>query len=108
MSTRPTAAEIARMQAFLTELLDREVLGTPSSTTRSIQEQFWADMSAHLRVNPMSSGLQHLDQLARDTMDATPGTSLQGTVLALPAPPSVATPSPVVASAAVPAAVAKG
>jgi hypothetical protein len=82
------------MQAFLTELLDREILGGPQHNVRSVQEQFWADMSAHLCMNSMSTGLQHLDQLARDTMDATPGTALQGTVLALPAPSSVAAPIP--------------
>ncbi|KAG3241350.1 hypothetical protein PI124_g13779 [Phytophthora idaei] len=60
-------------------------------------------MRAHLRSNAMSTGLEHLDQLAEDVMDHKTGIVLRGTVLALSAPPAANVPSSTVPSAPVPA-----
>ncbi|KAG3067436.1 hypothetical protein PI124_g22372 [Phytophthora idaei] len=60
-------------------------------------------MRAHLRSNGMSTGLEHLDQLAEDVMDHKTGVVLRGTLLVLLAPPAANVPSSTVPSAPVPA-----
>ncbi|KAI9985837.1 hypothetical protein PInf_024613 [Phytophthora infestans] len=86
MSTRLTAAELRRFRAFFNAALDHEEQGTPGDTARAFQQQFWTELRARLGANSMSSGLQFLDQLAEDIMNGQTDASLQGTVVALPAP----------------------
>ncbi|KAG3088109.1 hypothetical protein PI124_g17141 [Phytophthora idaei] len=78
MSSRLTAAELRRVQAFLDAALDREEHGTPSNDARTLQQQFWTEMRAHLRNNAMYAGLEHFDQLAEDVVDPKAGSVLRG------------------------------
>ncbi|KAG3180874.1 hypothetical protein PC128_g15402 [Phytophthora cactorum] len=103
MSSRLTATELKRVRAFLDAALNREEHGTPSEDAQTLQKQFWTEMRAHLRSNAMSTGLEHLDQLAEDVMDHKAGAVLRGTVMALPAPPAANVPSSAVPLAPVPA-----
>ncbi|KAG2799863.1 hypothetical protein PC116_g25641 [Phytophthora cactorum] len=103
MSSRLTAAEIQRVRAFRDAAIDREEHGTPSEDARTLQQQLWTEMRVHLRSNAMSTGLEHLGQLAEDVMDHKTGIVLRGTVLVLLAPPAANVPSSTVPSAPIPA-----
>ncbi|KAG2997058.1 hypothetical protein PC121_g20085 [Phytophthora cactorum] len=93
MSSRLTAAELTRARVFVDAALDREEHGTLSEDARTLQQQFWTEIRAHLCSNAMSTGLEHLGQLTEDVMDHKDGVVLRGTVLALPAPPAANVPS---------------
>ncbi|KAG2790223.1 hypothetical protein Pcac1_g1523 [Phytophthora cactorum] len=103
MSSRLTAAELTRARVFVDAALDREEHGTLSEDARTLQQQFWTEIRAHLCSNAMSTGLEHLGQLTEDVMDHKDGVVLRGTVLALPAPPAANVPSSTVPPAPVPA-----
>ncbi|KAI9990475.1 hypothetical protein PInf_021477 [Phytophthora infestans] len=102
MSSRLTAKEKARMRAFLEEAFDRDEHGTPGEDTKTLKQQFWAEMRSHLGGNGLSTGLLSLDQLAEDVIDGKAGASLSGTVVVVPTPAGTSFPvtAPAVSSAA--------